>query len=263
MKSCLNGALWGDICGSVYEFAPERNPAAVRLGCPGCRFTDDTVLTLAVAKAILEHRPYAETIAELARAWPDAGWGGMFLRNWVLGGSREPYGSYGNGSAMRVSPVGWAFNTAADVLREAEASAACTHSHPDAVAAAQATALAVFLARKGQDRDEIREALEERFGYDLGRPLEAVRAEAHEAGFDVTWRSVPQALTVFFATDSFDACLVQCIALGADADTQAAVACAVAEAYYGADERLTARVAAFLPPPLRRIQAAFAAKYGV
>lgn len=262
MKHCLLGPLWGDICGAPYEFAPERDPVAVDLAHPRRRFTDDTVLTLAVAKAILERRPYRDTIFELARAYPDVGFGARFRARWVERGDPSPYGSLGNGAAMRAAPVGWAFNTVTDVLREAEASAVCSHDHPDAIASAQAVALAVFLARKGQDKAEIREALEERFGYDLSPDLPTLRAAAERQGFDATFRAVPPALGVFLGTDTFEECLRQAIALGGDADTQACIACAVAEAYHGPDEALAPQVAAFLPPPLRRVLSAFASKYG-
>ncbi len=262
MKQCLLGALWGDLCGAPYEFAPERDPARILLPHPNRHITDDSVLTLAVAKAILEKRPYRDTIFELAQAYPDCGFGGRFRAQWIDQRRPEPYGSFGNGAAMRVSPVGWAFNTVDEVLREAEASAACSHDHPDAIASAQAVALALFLARKGQDKETIEEILTERFGYDLSDDLETVRARAAEGGFDATWRAVPPALTVFLRTQTFEECLRQAIALGCDADTQAAIACSVAEAYYGPDETLAPQVHACLPPPLRRIQAAFAAKFG-
>lgn len=262
-KTILLGALWGDICGVPYEFNPERDVSKVDLVHPEQAFSDDSVLTLAVAKAILEKRPYAETIAELANAYPHAGFGGQFYRNWIMKKDFTPYGSFGNGSAMRVSPVGWAFNTVEDVLREAEESAVCTHDHPKGIAEAQAVALAIFLARKGQDKETIRREVEERFGYDLTFDLEAVREEAGEMGFDETWRAVPPALSVFLATESFEDCLRQAIALGGDADTQACIACSVAEAYYGAPEGLRARVQAKLDDRLNRILDAFAARFGV
>lgn len=261
-EPCLLGALWGDICGAPYEFAPERDPARVNLSHPKRHFTDDTVLTLAIAKALLEGRPYRDTLLELALAHPTAGYGGMFQRLWIEARRPEPYGSYGNGAAMRVSPVAWAYHTLDDVLREAEASAACSHSHPDAIASAQATALALFLARKGQDKEEIAEALEARFGYTFAQDLPTLRAHAHATGFDASWRAVPVALNVFLLTDDFEACLRQAIALGADADTQANIACAVAEAYYGAPPTLAAQVQTFLPASLRRILTAFWAKFG-
>lgn len=239
-----------------------RDPGAIDLAHPGRGFTDDSVLTLAVAKAILERRPYRDTLFEMALAYPDRGFGGRFYRQWIERRDPVPYGSFGNGAAMRVAPVGWAFNTVGDVLREAAASAACSHDHPEGIRSAQAVALAVFLARKGHDKAELREALEETCGYALSADLPAIREQAAREGFDETWRAVPPALGVFLHTESFEACLRQTIALGCDADTQACIACAVAEAYYGPDEGLAPRVAAFLPPPLRRILSAFAAKYG-
>lgn len=263
MKVCLLGPIWGDICGVPYEFNPERRVERIDLTHRAREFSDDTVLTLAVAKAILERRPYGEVIHEMAQRYPHAGFGGMFRRLWVEQGTPRPYGSFGNGAAMRVAPVGWAFNTVDDVLREAADSAACSHDHPHGIAIAQGTALAVFLARKGQDKDEIRRALEERFGWDLGGDLAAARAQAAVDGFDETWHSVPLALRVFLNTDSFEDCLVQAIALGCDADTQACIACAVAEAFYGPDEALLPQVRRFLPKPLDNILKSFCERFGV
>lgn len=263
MNHCLLGALWGDICGVPYEFAPERDATAIDLLHPLRAFSDDTVLTLAVAKAILEQRPYKDVIFEVAQMYPDRGFGGMFYRQWIRAKKPEPYNSFGNGSAMRVSPVGWAFNTVEDVLREAEASAACSHNHPKGIESAQATALAVFLARKGQDKEEIRAELETRFGYELTDDLEQVRYTAEAMGFDESWESVPQAISVFLSTDSFEDCLRQTIALGCDADTQAAISCAIAEAYYGVDDALANQVRAFLTPDLLEILNSFAQRYGV
>ena len=263
MKVCLLGPIWGDICGVPYEFNPEREAARINLAHPARTFSDDTVLTLAVAKAILEGRPYKDVIFELATQYPDAGFGGMFRRLWVRKRDPRPYGSFGNGAAMRVAPVGWAFNLLDDVLREAEASAACSHDCPKGIAIAQATAMAIFLARRGLDKAQIREELQSRFGWDIPKTLKTLRKQAARDGFDETWRSVPLALGVFLCTDSFEDCLVQSIALGCDADTQACIACSVAEAYYGPDERLAPQVLAFLPAPLQNILKAFGNKYGV
>lgn len=263
MKLCLLGPIWGDICGVPYEFYPERDPASLDLAHPRQTFSDDSILTLAVAKAILEGRPYAETIFELAVRYPNAGWGGRFRRMWVEERDPRPYGSFGNGAAMRVAPVGWAFDTVPDVLAQAEATAVCSHDHPKGVEIAQATALAVFLARKGQDKDEIRDALESCFGWDLSLDLPGLREQALRDGFDETWRSVPPAIGVFLNTESFEECLRQTIALGCDADTQACISCAVAEAYYGPDETLLPRVLSCLDKPLARILEAFCAKFGV
>lgn len=263
MRSILLGALWGDVCGAPYEFHPQRDAAQVDLNHPARAFTDDSVLTLAVAKAIIEKRPYRDAIFELACQYPTRGFGGRFYRQWIQAREPVPYGSFGNGAAMRVSPVAWAFHTVGDVLCEAEASAACSHNHPAAIAAAQATALAIFLARKGQDQEEIREALEVRFNYTFPETLEALREETAQCGFDATYRAVPQAIAAFLLTDSFEACLRQTIALGGDADTQAAISCAIAEAYYGTEESLSARLRPFFPPPLLHILDAFSARFAV
>ena len=262
MPHILLGALIGDLCGSPYEFAPERTPERIDLAHPARRFTDDTVLTLAIAKALLERRPYHATLLELALAHPAAGYGPRFRALWLEQRRPEPYGSLGNGAAMRVSPIAWAHNTLPDLLREAEASAACSHNTPEAIASAQATALAIFLARKGQDQAEIRAELEARFNYTFPDSLEELRAQAAQAGFDATYRAVPHAIAAFLLTDSFDDCLRQAIALGCDADTQAAIACSIAEAYYGADEARLPDLRRHLTPDLLRILDAFSARYG-
>jgi ADP-ribosylglycohydrolase len=263
MKLCLLGALWGDICGVPYEFSPERDVTKINLKHPSRAISDDTILTLAIAKAILEQRPYRDVMFEYACQYRDCGFGGMFYDTWIIQRKPEPYNSFGNGAAMRVSPIGWAFNTVEDVLREAEKSASCSHNHPKGIACAQATALAVFLARKGQDKDDIRAEIEGRFGYRLTDDLEALRCEAEKVGFNATWVSVPQAISAFLATDSFDSCLRETIALGCDADTQAAISGAIAEAYYGVDESLARQVTTFLNPQLKQVWSSFAKRYGV
>ncbi len=263
MKVCLIGPLVGDLCGVPYEFNPQRDASRIDLNHPYRSLSDDSVLTLAVAKAILERRPYGDAIFDLAQRYPLAGFGGMFNQLWVKQRNPRPYNSYGNGAAMRVAPVGWAFNTVEDVLREAEASAACSHNHPKGIAIAQATALAIFLARKGQDKDAIRAALTQRFGFTLGRSLPEIREQAALDGFDETWKSVPLAIDVFLATDSFEECLLQAIALGCDADTQADIACAIAEAYYGVDDRWVTMLRPFLDDTQADILLAFCEKFGV
>ncbi len=263
MKLCLLGALWGDICGVPYEFNPQRDVTKIDLNHPDRAISDDTILTLAVAKAILEQRPYRDVIFELGVQYPNCGFGGMFYREWIAKKNPIPYNSFGNGAAMRVSPVAWAFNTVEDVLREAETTAACSHNHPKGIACAQATALAIFLARKGQDKDDIRSEIEERFLYPLTDDLELLRMDAAEVGFDETWVSVPQAISAFLCTNSFEECLRETIALGCDADTQAAISCAIAEAYYGVDEALANKVTPFLNPQLKQIWNSFSTRYGV
>ena len=158
-ESGVIGAIAGDIIGSSYElYSVKTNDFA--LFTPQSRFTDDTVLTIAVADCILNGKDYAKTFKEYGQRYPNAGYGGMFIR-WLYSGSSAPYNSYGNGSAMRASPVGFAFSSLDTVLEEARESAAVTHSHPEGIKGAQAVASAIYLARQGYSKDAIRDHVEE------------------------------------------------------------------------------------------------------
>ena len=164
------GAIAGDIVGSVYEnFRTKRKD--FRLFTPVSTFTDDTVLTVAVADAILSGAAYGPTIKAYARRHPMRGYGPRFYR-WMVTPGVKPYNSFGNGSAMRVSPVAHAFPSEEEMLHQARRTAECTHNHPEGIKGAEATALAVFLARHGADKESIRKTIEKRFGYDLSRSIE-------------------------------------------------------------------------------------------
>jgi ADP-ribosylglycohydrolase len=237
MAMVLFGAVAGDVIGSVYErrAAPSRD---FPLFSERSRFTDDTVLTAAIASAIVDARresPAAEpdyhtAVLTFARKWPHAGYGGNF-RRWIHSTNPAAYNSWGNGSAMRVSPVGFAFDDEASVLREAERSAAITHDHPEGIKAAQAVALGVLLARQRRSKDEIRATLTDRFAYDLDRTVESIRPTYH---FEVSaQKSVPEAIVAFLDSTDFESAVRNAIWLGGDADTQACIAGALAEAYYG------------------------------
>ena len=255
------GAITGDVIGSVHEWAATKTPHFSPLLAPDARFTDDTVLTCAVAEAILTDGDYAAALRRFARRYPRAGYGGNF-RRWAMSDHPGPYDSWGNGSAMRVSPVGWAFDTAAEVLDEAARSAAVTHSHPDGVAGAQATALAVFRARTGASKADIRTETTERFGYDLTRTLSEIRPHYT---FDVSCAgSVPESLLAFFEADDYESTVRGAISLGGDADTMAAIAGAVAEAYHGpVPADLAAEVRGRLTEDLDDVLTAFMARYDV
>ena len=161
----LLGAISGDFIGSVYEYnAPHTTD--FKLFTSHSHITDDSVLTIAVADAILNGKQYQKYIHAYARKYPDSGFGGYF-RKWMYSNDPQPYNSYGNGSAMRVSPVGWAFDTVEDVLSEAEASASVTHNHPEGIKGAQAVVLAIFRARTGASKSDIRLEITKRFDYDL------------------------------------------------------------------------------------------------
>lgn len=170
------GAIAGDIIGSIYEWDPIKT-TDFPLFDPSCHITDDSVLTIAIAAAILSGRPYSETVREFGRNYPSAGYGGMFKR-WLYADDPQPYNSWGNGSAMRVSPVGFAFDSEETVLAEAQKSAEITHNHPEGIKGAQATALAIFLARTGHDKAAIRERITAQFGYDLARSVDEIRPKS-------------------------------------------------------------------------------------
>ena len=223
------GTLLGDIIGAPYEQDALKHPD-FPLFTPWSRFTDDTVLTIAIAYALLEGVPYAESYYAYGNRYPRAGYGKAF-RDWLASDDPQPYNSWGNGSAMRVSPVGWAMNSVEEVLAEAERSAAVTHDHPEGIRGAQAVALAVFLARTRSSKDEIRSAVRDRIGYPLDRTLAEIRPHYH---FDVSCQgSVPEAITAFLESDDLEHAIRLAISLGGDADTQAAIAGGIAEAFYG------------------------------
>jgi ADP-ribosylglycohydrolase len=254
------GAIVGDIVGSVFEWRPVRS-TDFPLFAPESRFTDDTVLTVATAYAILNDVPYDTVYRDFGRRYPDAGYGGAFF-DWLFEADPRPYNSWGNGSAMRVSPVGLAFDTAEDVLREAQRSAAVTHNHPEGVKGAQATALAVFLARTGTSREEIRAEIMLRFGYDLRRSLADIRPHY---SFDVSCQgSVPEAIVAFLDSEDFEGAIRGAVSLGGDSDTQAAIAGAIAHAFDGhVPEQLASAARQRLPSDLLEVVDAFERAYPV
>jgi ADP-ribosylglycohydrolase len=222
------GAIAGDIIGSVYEFDPIKTEDFPLFGAD-CRFTDDTVMTVAVAHAILEGIDYAAAMKAFGRRYPDAGYGGSFLR-WIFEDELRPYHSWGNGAAMRVSPIGLAFDDEERILREAGRSAELSHNHPEGIKGAQATALAVFLARKGEEKETIRGEIAGRFGYDLGRTVEEIRPRYR---FDVSCQgSVPEAIIAFLDSRDYEDAVRKAVSLGGDSDTLACIAGGIAAAYY-------------------------------
>lgn len=253
------GAIAGDIIGSVYEHRPIKSKD-FPLFRPDSRFTDDTVLTVAVAGAILSGCPYAEAVREFGRRHPGAGYGGSFI-HWLLADDPRPYGSWGNGSAMRVSPVGFAFTSEDEVLREARLSAEFTHDHPEGIRGAQATALAVFLARTGNDKAVIRTRIGREFGYDLSRGIDDIRPGYT---FDVSCQgSVPQAIVAFLDSESYEDTIRSAVSLGGDSDTLACIAGGIAEAFYGGvPETIRASALDRLTPDLSEVVERFCRKYG-
>jgi ADP-ribosylglycohydrolase len=223
------GAIAGDIIGSTYENIRTKKKD-FRLFTLFSRYTDDTVLTVAVADAILNGKDYGRAIKSYARRYPLRGYGPRFML-WMLSPSAQPYNSLGNGSAMRVSPVAYAFNAEDETLNQAKKSSECTHNHPEGIKGAQAVAHAIFLARNRATKEDIRETLSERYGYDLSRKIDAIRPTYR---INLTCPgSTPEAIIAFLDSDDFEDSIRNAISLGGDADTQAAIAGAIAESFYG------------------------------
>ncbi len=252
------GAIAGDIIGSVYEAAPIKHTRFPLFSARSC-FTDDTVLTVATATAILDRTGYAQAYRQLARAYPASGFGAAFAR-WFRVANAPAYNSWGNGSAMRVSPVGWAFDDETRVLQEAAQSAAVTHDHPEGIRGAQAVALSVWLARQGQRKEKIRHAIANRFGYDLNRSVTTIRP--HYAFEIACQRSVPEAIICFLDATDFESAVRNAVSLGGDSDTQACIAGSIAEAFFGPlPPAIRAEVALRIPPPFQEVMDRFTRKY--
>ncbi len=254
------GAIAGDVIGSVREF---RGPCLedFELFEPRCRPTDDSVLTVAVAETVLEGGELAESLRRWGRRYPDGGYGSRF-HDWLYDDSRGPYQSYGNGSAMRVSPIGWAYDTLEQVIVEARRSAAVTHDHPEGLKGAESVAAASFVARTGGSRDDVRALFESRFGYDCSTPLETLRAR-HTFN-ETCQHTVPVAATVALVSVSVEDAIRKAVSMGGDADTLGCIAGSIAEAMYGGVPRALADdVLARLPADLREVTERFVQRYGV
>ena len=222
------GAIIGDVIGSVYEFNNHRSKE-FPLFQASSDFTDDSVLTFATAKVLLDGGDYAATYQQFARAYPHRGYGGRFSR-WIKLDDPKPYDSFGNGSAMRIAPIGFAFADAETTLEEAKRSAEVTHNHPEGIKGAQAVALAIWMARQGEGKAAIRHAIEKQFGYDLSRDCDFIRQVNK---FDETCQgSVPEAITCFLESVDFEDCIRLSISIGGDSDTIACIAGGIAQAYY-------------------------------
>ena len=227
------GAIIGDVVGSRFERNPTKNKK-FKLFTKESNFTDDTVMTTATLDSIVNQIPYAISYKKWGNKFPKRGYGNAFYL-WLAQDDYTPYNSYGNGSAMRVSPVGYLYNTLDEVLLESAKSAEVTHNHPEGIKAAQAVAVAIFLARAGKTKDEIKNTIFEMFDYDLNRETKKFKRSYK---FDVTCQgSVPEAILCFLEGTDFEDTIRRAVALGGDSDTQAAIAGSIAEAYYGSIPR--------------------------
>ena len=252
------GAIAGDIIGSIYEQRPIKTKDFPLFG-KGCRFTDDTVLTVAIADAIRTGAPYVDSVRRIGRKYPRAGYGGSFIR-WLFSEDPRPYNSWGNGSAMRVSPVGFAFSTEDEVLLQARMTAEITHDHPEGIKGAQATALAVFLARTEHDKETIRHHVQSFFDYDLERTVEAIRPTY---AFDVSCQgTVPEAIIAFLDSESYEDAVRNAVSLGGDSDTLACITGGIADAFYGGVPReIEHKVEELLTPDLWEVTRSFCEKH--
>lgn len=243
------GAIYGDICGSVYEHHNQKSKW-IDIYSPVSRFTDDTVLTVATMEALLKKEPFAKFYRSYFLRYPHAGFGSGFAK-WASEEARVPYNSFGNGAAMRVSPVAWVFESMDEVLEEARHSAEVTHNHPEGIKGAQALAATVFLTRKGHSRKSIKQTIESMFGYALDEALDSIRQWYK---FDVSCQgSVPQAIIAWLESTSLEDAIRNAISIGGDSDTLACMAGAIAEAEYGLSEFECYRIFERLDPALTRV----------
>ena len=255
----MYGAILGDMIGAPYEFDRGRKTKVFPLFISDSQFTDDTVMTLAVAEALMDSRGSSddgirtaliEKMQKWGRRYPHAGYGGMFAQ-WLRTPSPRPYGSYGNGSAMRVSAAGWLYDTLEETRRIARLTAEVTHNHPEGIKGAEATAAAIFLARTGEDKERIRAYITDQFGYDLSRTCDEIRPAYHHV--ESCQQTVPEALTAFLEGTSFEDVIRTAVSLGGDCDTLTCIAGGVAEAFYGVPEELKAECRARLPQDLLEV----------
>jgi ADP-ribosylglycohydrolase len=254
------GALIGDIAGSSYEHRNCKSPAC-ELFPPEAAFTDDSVLTVATADVLLHGGSYTDAYQHYGRRFPDAGYGAAF-HFWIFSENALPYNSWGNGSAMRVSPIGLALNSLDRVFAEAERSATVTHDHPEGIKGAQAVAAAVFLARRGEEKAFIRDYITQQFGYSLDRTLDSIRPTY---SFDVSCQgSVPEAIIAFLESIDFDDAIRKAISIGGDSDTIACITGSIAHPFYRVLPERHVRIARqILPPDLLGIVDEFDQKHPI
>ncbi len=239
----MYGAIIGDIIGSRFEFDRGSKSREFELFTPRCNFTDDTVMTVAVAEALMnagkdsDEKTIKSELIKSMKMWgqryPDAGYGGRFIR-WVLSEEPKPYGSYGNGSGMRVSSVGWLYDSLERTREVARWTAEVTHNHPEGIKGAESVAAAIFMARNGASKDEIKKYIEDEFGYNLNRTLDEISPSYHHV--EDCMRTMPEAFTCFLEADSYEETVRNVMYIGGDTDTLAAIAGAVAEAFWGIPE---------------------------
>lgn len=252
------GAIAGDIIGSIYEWSNIKTKDFDLFGAD-CFFTDDSLLTIALAEAILNDTDYSQLLRHYYQRYPNAGYGAGY-RRWATYDGSEPYNSWGNGAAMRISAVGFAFDNLHDVLSHAKKHTEITHNHPEGIKGAQATASIIYLARKGGSKDFIKKYAETEFDYDLSLTLDDIRPTYK---FDESCQgTVPQAITALLESDDFEDAIRNAISLGGDSDTLACITGGMAQALYGSvPQHITEKVMTYLDNDLKSVVQQFTAKY--
>lgn len=249
----MYGAILGDSIGAPYEFDRGNKTKDFPLFCADSQFTDDTVMTMAVAEALLESRSQDDAgiraslvsaMRKWGRTYPHAGYGARF-RLWLRAEDPRPYGSCGNGSAMRVSAAGWLFDTLEETRARARLTAEVTHNHPEGIQGAEATASAIFLARTGHSKEALRAYITREFGYDLSRTCDQIRPHYRHA--ETCQETVPEAITAFLEGTDFEDVIRTAVSLGGDCDTLTCIAGSMAEAFYGVPEPLKEAARSRLP----------------
>jgi len=251
------GAIAGDIIGSVYEWDRIKSKE-FELFHPNCFFTDDTVLSVALAESILTGADYASLMRAYYQRYPGAGYGGFFHR-WASVHDSAPYNSWGNGAAMRISAVGFAFDTLDEVISQAERYTTVTHNHVEGIKGAQATAAAIFLSRSGKSKAEMKTHITETYGYDLSRGVDEIRP-AYTFN-ESCQETVPEAIVCFLDSTDFEDAIRNAVSLGGDSDTIACITGGIAQAYYGVPPSIAERALSFLDSSLTGITTRFLSRY--
>ena len=257
----MYGAILGDMIGAPYEFDRSPKVKDFPLFSSGSHFTDDSVMTIAVADALLSleqdanddtvHHAVSKAMRTWGRKYPNAGYGGRF-HDWLFTHWQpKPYNSWGNGSAMRVSSVGWLFDTIEETRRYAKLTAEVTHNHPEGIKGAEATASAIFMARNGASKDEIRDYIIREFGYDLSRTCDQIRPTYHHV--ESCQETVPEAITAFLEGTDFEDVIRTAVSLGGDCDTLTCIAGAMAEAFYGIPDEMKEECRKRLPEDMLEV----------
>ena len=264
----LIGAIAGDVIGSVYEWNNAKKKEDVEFFKKGCKFTDDTVLTCAVANWLMErseltgdsedlfeHRILIKNLKNFAKKYPYAGYGGMF-RKWFQGNEQVPMNSFGNGAGMRCSAIGYFCGSINGINLWAKASAEVTHNHPEGVKGAQALASCVWMASHGLSKEEIKDEITEEYGYDLNKGLNEIGQYVHK--FDATCQvTVPEAIIAFLNSESYEDAIEKAILVGGDSDTIACMTGAIAGAYYGVPDYIVREAMSYLPADLIEVVVKF------